>query len=49
MLIHSIDFCMYFSGLVLGVEEADSGLMDVVLAKRKPDDVKQRWTMQENG
>ncbi|RUS69866.1 hypothetical protein EGW08_022372, partial [Elysia chlorotica] len=38
------------SSLVLAASEAESGhKLDVVLAKRRPDDVLQRWLIRENG
>ena len=35
--------------LVLGVRESESGRGEVVLVKRRPDDIMQCWIMQPNG
>lgn len=35
--------------LVLGLMEQEGRVSQVLLVKRKPDDINQRWVMKENG
>ena len=41
--------CAYNQNLVLGVQESEGRIIEVVLVKKKQDDVTQRWTINENG
>ena len=41
--------CEHDSGLVLGVSDAEGRIIEVVLTRRRPDDIMQRWNMGDNG
>ena len=41
--------CLTNSRLVLGVHEIEGLSSELVLLKRKPDDVTQKWILQDNG
>ena len=41
--------CGANNSLVLAVREPEGRMAEVVLARRKPDDIFQRWILQENG
>ena len=34
---------------MLGVSDTEGRIIEVVLARRRPDDIMQRWNMGENG
>ena len=37
------------SGLVLGVKETEGRVSEVMLVKRRPDDIHQRWVLHDSG
>lgn len=41
--------CSANRGLVLGLLEQEGRVSQVLLVKRRPDDINQRWIMKENG
>lgn len=41
--------CVHDSSLVLGITDAEGRIIEVVLTRRRPDDIMQRWTITENG
>ena len=41
--------CEHDSSLVLGITDTEGRIIEVVLTRRRPDDVMQRWTMGDNG